>query len=161
MASEQSPPTFVPMPSLTFREEEVLLAYLAGGPEELDPIRIMKGMFIFEQESRPEWRAHRHLYEFEPYNWGPFSAEVYRHLDALVRRGLVMARSEEGKNWKYYQVTPIGRRAADEIRRRLDPEAVEYLDAVRRFTLSVSFHELLRAVYRKYPAYAVNSVFQY
>ncbi len=49
----------------------------------------------------------------------------------------------------------------ESVKAGLDPKGVRYLEALRRFTLSLGFHDLLRAVYKKYPEYAVNSVFKF
>lgn len=149
-----------PAPPLAPRQE-ILLAFLAAGEEEMDPVRIMKGLFVFGQECPPEWIDPQSLYRFEPYNWGPFSADVYQDLDALVMLGLLEDREQVGRRWKYHRATPEGQRVAAEIRRRLDPRAVRYLGDLRKFTLSLSFNDLLRVVYKKYPKYAVNSVFQF
>lgn len=158
MAEQSAPPAADP--AVTPRQE-ILLAFLAGGEQDMDPVRIMKGLFVFGQECQPEWLGQRPLYRFEPYNYGPFSAEIYRDLERLVARGLVEAREVIGQRWKHHRATPAGRRVAAEIRRRLDPKAVRYLDQMRAFTLAHSFHDLLRMIYKKYPAYAVRSVFQF
>ena len=42
----------------------------------------------------------------------------------------------------------------------LDGSAVTYIRAVVQWSQSLSFSNLLRAIYAHYPAYRVNSVFQ-
>ena len=73
--------------------EELLLAFLAAGQNRIDPIRVMKGMFIFGQEAPAEWLQGIPLYEFQPYNWGPFCQDIYRDLDDLRAPGATAAQT--------------------------------------------------------------------
>src|SRR2546426_11848870 len=99
-------------PMVMFPRQELLLTFLAAGPEPMDPIRIVKGMFIFGQEVPRAWLRGAELYTFEPYNWGPFSSDIYRDLDALRRGDLVEALDQLGASWKYHRATEVGRAVA-------------------------------------------------
>ncbi len=146
-------------PPLT-KPQELLVAFIAAGPEDLDPIRIVKGVFVFCQEAAKEWLDPRAIYDFEPYSWGPFSFDLYRDLNRLRDLGYVEARQHPSATWSYYQATASGQQAAAEIRQRMNPQLVAYLGEVRRFVLSLPFRDLLKAIYRKYPQFATNSVFR-
>jgi hypothetical protein len=150
----------VPVLPLTLRQK-LLLVFLAGGPEALDPIRIMKGLFIFSMECPADWLSDEARYQFEPYNWGPFSNDVYTDLRTLRVRNYALTSAEPGRSWEYHQASKQGHRVAKQIHESLDARVVEYLLRLRRYTLSSSFQQLLRAVYAKYPEYAVNSVFRH
>ena len=139
--------------------QRLLLSYVAGGDEELDPIRIVKGLFVFCQEVPKDWVDNQALYEFEPYSYGPFSFALYHDLEALHALGVLAVREQPDASWKFYHLTDLGRQLATEARTDLDPKAVRYLDEVRKVMLSMDFRTLLRAIYKKYPEYAVNSVF--
>jgi len=145
-------------PTLTPRQE-LLLAYIAAGPEEVDPIRIVKGLFVFCQEVPRKWVGDRELYEFEPYNWGPFSFDLYRDLEVLKAAGLVVASEHPASSLKHYVVTGLGEEYATRIRKALHPQAIHYLEELRKSLLSMDFNTLLRVIYKKYPEFAVNSVF--
>jgi len=140
---------------------ELLLAFLAAGPNRLDPIRIMKGMFIFGQEAPAEWLEGIQMYEFQPYNWGPFCQDIYRDLDELRGRGLVETTEDPGASWKYYNATAAGCALSDDLARYYRTPLLAFLKQIREYTLRHSFEDLLRAVYKKYPKYAVNTVFRY
>jgi len=138
--------------------QKALLTFLAAGDEPVDPIRIQKGMFIFAMEAPAQWGER---YKFIPWHWGPFSVEIYSDLEALERRGLVGSYPVPGCSWRRYSVTTEGSRLADQLARYVPPDALAYLKRVRQFVLELSFRRLLAAVYAKYPAYAVKSVFNY
>lgn len=125
----------------------------ADGPEELDPIRIQKGMFLLSDRGPA-----RGAYEFRPYNWGPFSSQIYQDLEALERRGLVESRRLPGRTWRAYQTTRVGDKRAVKIAQQLDPEHVRWLGRVREFLTDRSFVQLLREIYRVYPQYKPRSL---
>lgn len=139
--------------------QQLLLIFLSG-PEQLDPIRIMKGMFLFSQECPKDWIHDEDRYRFEAYNWGPFSRDVYRDLDALVIQGLVTTTTITGRDWNYHAATDAGRTLAATAAQQWRPAVRVYLEKLRRYVLSVNFSTLLKTIYQKYPDYAVNSVFR-
>jgi len=57
-----------------------------------------------------------------------------------------------------FALTKTGREAAKEIYDDLDDERRRRLDQVKRRFNSMPFFDLLRYVYRKYPAFAKKSV---
>ena len=121
--------------------------------EELDPIRIQKGMFLFAMESgAPD----EECYEFVPYNWGPCSFDIYDDLDSLHKDGLIERRPVPGKSWSRYQASAAGEAAATAIEEEGSPYA-KYLDEIKGSIRTASFDNLLKRVYEKYPNYAVNS----
>ncbi len=124
--------------------------------EELDPIRIQKGMFLFAKESgAPE----EQLYDFQPYNWGPCSFTIYDDLDSMYAEGLIERRPVAGKSWSRYQVTGSGKSLVAKVKGRRSPES-QYLGKIKDSIKEASFNDLLRGVYKKYPEYATKSQFQ-
>lgn len=146
-------------PDLTPRQE-TLLMFLGAGSTRMDPIRIMTGLFILRMETPDGWLSDDARYSFEPYNYGPYSSEIYSDLDWLVSAGYVQARDVAGQSWKYYSTTPKGDEAYEQVAARKNADLVAYVRKVREFVGSLSFRALLTKVYARYPDYAVNSVFQ-
>ena len=143
--------------------QELLLLYLAlpatGGVKEFtDPIRVMKGLFVYEQEAPVSWRKPGATYEFVAYNYGPCSFQVYDDLAALQRAGLVKTKRHPGNEWNYFGLTATGRALAERIREKWDSRLVDYLARIKDVFSRMSFVSLLRAVYSKYPNYARNSL---
>ena len=121
--------------------------------EELDPIRIQKGMFLFAKESGAR---DRELYEFVPYNWGPCSFDIYDDLDSLHRDGLIERRPVPGKSWYKYQISPAGRDFTSTLRLPKG-DSLDYLGKIKSAITRASFNRLLDNVYKRYPEYAINS----
>jgi len=144
---------------MTTKDWLLLFICLAGPegyePDSLEPVHIMKGMFLFAMQSG---RPPGELYHFEPYHYGPFSAEVYRDLDALVAEDLIRAERVGGQTWSLYYATERGAQEARALKRAADPEAVARLTEIRRYVVDLPFARLLREIYAKYPRFAARSL---
>jgi DNA-binding PadR family transcriptional regulator len=123
------------------------------GPEGLDPIRIQKGMFLLSKRGPA-----RNLYTFRPYNWGPFSSEIYADLEGLEAAGLARGERVPGRSWRLYRTTPAGHLRAESAAMGLRGEEVEWLGRLREFVTERSFDRLLRDIYSEYPEYARRSL---
>ena len=87
------------------RSEIVLTALAAGGPDaRFDPVRVQKFLFLIDREI-PEL-IDGPYFDFEPYDYGPFDAQVYRELDALVTQGDVDV--DTTKRYRRYSLTKAG-----------------------------------------------------
>jgi hypothetical protein len=148
------------MPSPLSKTQKTLLLFFLESEKKLDPIRIMKGLFIFTMEAPLRWMPPDDRYKFVPYSYGPYSREVDRDLNALTLRGYLQTSSAPGRSWSYYSLTQAGKEKAIEVSREFPPPAVTYLQQVREFVQRLSFRQLLDTIYKKYPKYAVNSVFK-
>lgn len=127
--------------------------------EPIDPIRIMKGLFLFGMEKRTELRD---FYVFEPYLYGPCSFQVYSDLRDLIAAGnvdeLVLSPFHR---WSYYRLTEQGKRRAQQVIAVLPEALVVKLRNVKETVMSKSFLDLLRYIYEKYPAYAAESIIRF
>ncbi len=146
---------------ITLRQKTLILFLAAGNEDKIDPIRIMKGLFLFAKKTPDDWLSTDARYEFVPYSYGPCSFQIYSDIDGLISRGLVSEEQIQDQSWKYYSVTDKGREIAQESRKEIHSDAVGFLERIREFVSSVSFRNLLAVIYREYPDYAVNSVFKF
>lgn len=138
---------------------QLLLLFVGTGKaanQELDPVRIMKGMFLLEMKEGLE----KHTYNFEPYDYGPFSISVYDDLDLLEGKKLIERIPRPGRNWSYVRVTDEGRNVARSLEEQAKPEQLAKISAVHEEVLDKTFAELLRYIYENYRDYAGRSVFQ-
>jgi hypothetical protein len=126
----------------------------AHGPEELDPVRIQKGIFLLSKRGPA-----RDLYGFQAYNWGPFSSDIYADLASLTRQGYLTEERALGRTWSTYRVTGRGHARATAAASEVGQTATGWLRQTREFLTTRSFAQLLRDVYALYPDYAVNSRF--
>ncbi len=139
---------------MTLTPQDWLLIYLSECENKpLDPIRIMKGMFLHAQESPI---SPSEGYAFVPYTYGPFTKNIYQDLDELEHRGLIR-RNPRGPRWDYRECTVSGLQQATLLRKTASPSALTSIVSIKEKILSLSFNDLLREVYTRYPDFAVNS----
>jgi uncharacterized protein YwgA len=138
----------------------LLLLALSDSSELLDPVRLQKGMFLLAQEQGLEADER---YDFVPYDYGPFSVDMYRDLDRLYEMGLVERVGTPGYSWSRYQPTGTGMTQAQYLVDGMDPQQRNhaiYLQDLKRTVLSMNFRDLLRYVYSRYPEFSGKSVFK-
>lgn len=136
----------------------VLLVISAASGEGLSPVQIQKSLFLIGGSHLPELPAD--FYQFHPYNYGPFNEEIYADADSLVQEGMVFSVPVSGHGWAKYVVTPKGTAKAEEIKKKLSKTLTDFIQVIVDWVSSLSFAELLRAIYRAFPQYRANSVFQ-
>ena len=120
----------------------------------IDPLRLMKTLFVVSQQLDLETPD---FYQFEPYSYGPFAREIYPDLEQLEYEGLIEAVPNPGRTWPRYQATAAGAEAAAALD-AFGGWQGDHLLAVRDWATSISFRDLLRAVYQQWPEYAQNSI---
>ncbi len=110
--------------------------------ERLEPIQVQKTLFKFAEESGAD---DSERYDFEPYNWGPCSFEIYDDLGELREEQLVEF-EPSGRGWNAYRVTDKGVQVAQGLREKADSDLVDRMDDIRDYVTSRSFGRLLRDV---------------
>jgi hypothetical protein len=138
-----------------------LIMFLAadpGGP--LDPVRVQKGMFLLamSQSLDPGER-----YQFEPYAYGPMSRGLYGDVRLLCHERVLDALPVEGATWRLLTLSSAGGQRALALRdcaEHEQPDALAKLTAIRAEISGLTFSQLLKHVYDRYPDYAVRSVFR-
>lgn len=145
------------MPTEPFSRPDWLLLFLSrpSDSESIDQIQIMKGMFLLSQEGPATLRP---LFHFVPYNYGPFDIHVYDDLRLLQSNALITGEAVIGTNQVKYTLTQQGLEKASSLERAAVPSDLDKLSEIRKLVTSLSFLDLLRYVYKKYPDFAVNSV---
>lgn len=99
------------------------------------------------------------FYDFVPYNYGPFDKAIYSDAEALEAEGLVFI-DRESMSTPRYVITGEGAKRARELSRNAEKKATKYLEEIVDWCRSRSFPELVRAIYKAFPEYKRNSVFQ-
>lgn len=135
-----------------------LLVIDEAGSSGLSPLQLQKSLFLIGKNLPTE--IGDSYYEFVPYNYGPFDSRVYSDAQHLVNQGLVQMIQVMGRNWSYYTITKSGQDKARHIREtEVSQRASEYVSTVVKWVQSLSFAQLLSAIYQKYPEYKAKSVF--
>ena len=134
--------------------------HISPAQRSLDPIRIMKGVFLAEHEDEDGVIASltEEPYEFRPYAYGPFTSTIYHDLDELSGDGLVEKIAISGQSYSRWRLTAAGAAAAALAKRRLGPAALARLRRAKTQVVFRGFRALLEYVYRRFPDYARESV---
>ena len=138
------------------KRTDVLLRLLAAADgDRLTPVQLQKVAFLVGMRFRatlPE-----DYYSFEKHDFGPFCAQIYRDAEGLASDGLVAIDRNYRGGWNEYSATSLGRK----LDFQMIPASVSaFLDEKVAWARGLSFRELVREVYRQYPDYRENSVFQ-
>lgn len=173
----------------------MLLLYARGHHgKQCEPIvsitRLMKMVFLFKNEIKKKFNLGKVISDdafpnFEAYNYGPFTDQVYVDLEFLVDLGFLRVRrldevseaTEEASEYKYWQANSGVTEEDDEnqgvreisltkngkdfvLQERLGNFTAEQVNALDKFKArctGVSLKALLQYVYAKYPELAVKS----
>jgi uncharacterized protein len=141
------------MPRLAAEDVLLLLADGADGPYDLDRFRLMKGAFLVAKLGGGEWDE---LFNFRPYDFGPFDSSVYSLKDSLVSRGLLDA----AKPTRYgkYTLTAEGSARARSLEAEIGKEDADWIRSIGRWLTSNSFSGIANKVYSDFPEFATRSV---
>ena len=140
------------------RRHWALLAIDEAGTGGLSPVQLQKVLFLIGRNLPSE--VGYLYYDFVPYNYGPFDARVYSDAQSFVNSDLVQMVQIPGRNWAYYTVTPAGHDLAEYVRvSEVSARASQYITTVVKWVQSLTFAQLLSAIYKAYPEYKAKSVF--
>jgi uncharacterized protein YwgA len=140
------------------RKGWTLLAVSFAGETGLSPVQLQKCIFLLGKEQKE--KVGSDFYEFSAYNYGPFSKLLYQDAEALNSEGLVLIERPAG-SYATYRITPKGAARARQMESEAPSPTVAYLKVVVEWAQQLSFSDLLRAIYSRYPEYRSNSVFQF
>jgi len=134
----------------------ILAALSAAAGEHHTPVQVQKLMFLIDREI-PDRIGGPH-FNFQPYNYGPFDKTLYDELEELESEGYVQTVFEQ--TWRNYRLTRHGQELGEKSLASLPPEAQEYIKRASNFIRSLSFRQLVLAIYKAFPEMRENSVFQ-
>lgn len=141
------------------RDWLLILLLLPGSSERenepMDRVRIVKTLFLL---GRDKSQGLREFYEFRPYLYGPFSPDIYADLENLIGEGYVAQELSVPRNWGRYRLTSSGVTEARRASEQVSGQVRETLEALKKLVTGLSFLDLLRHVYKKYPEFAQASV---
>lgn len=139
------------------REDWTLLVLAAAEGEFLTPAQLQKSVFLLGEEKKES--VGEDFYKFTPYAFGPYCAAVYHDAEELERQGLAEIYPSRTGRWREYRATPDGRNRATELGAEVH-EVASFVSETVSWARQQTFQSLIREIYKKYPEYKVNSVFQ-
>lgn len=141
----------------TPRQTLVLAALYAGnGTSDLTPVQAQKLFFLVDREAAQLCEGPH--FNFEPYDYGPFDRAVYGELDLLSMTGDVEV--DWSGQHRVYRLTEAGLQNAQAAFTSLGAEAQDYLARAKDWVKSLSFRDLVSAIYAAYPDTKAKSIFQ-
>lgn len=135
-----------------------LLALVSARGHRLTPIQMQKALFIFgEQFFSSLGEAY---YHFEPYHYGPYDGAINADIARLKDAGLLVVVESMAHRGRDYELTATGETKAEILLARLPQAQRAQLKRLVDWVQSLSFRELIAAIYKKYPHMAGKSVFR-
>jgi uncharacterized protein YwgA len=114
-------------------------------------------VFLLQQEFEKT-----EFYDFEAYDYGPFSKGLYDDLDDLIERNLVEETREEfdeDKVYYEYKLTDVGQELIERLSDQEETQDIMVLsERLKQEINSKDLSVVLDRVYSEYPEYAENSV---
>ena len=129
--------------------ERIALRVLEEAGEPLPRTVFVKLLFLLRMETNLKQLSS--FYDFVPYKFGPYSFALYRDLDRLESYGYVVEGDDQfSLNMKVSQVTQ------QQTRKLASNVQLAIADVVERYG-HMTIGSLIKAVYREYSWYALNS----
>ena len=139
------------------KQRDIILAAFAPAKGSLHtPVQVQKLLFLIDREI-PQYVDGPH-FNFKPYHYGPFDLLVYDELATLAEEKYIDIVPES--NWNSYRLTDTGQKEGEKILNSLNPKAKLFIETMSVFVRSVSFEQLVSAIYKAYPEMKENSVFR-
>jgi hypothetical protein len=140
-------------------KKEIILAAMASSKDvDYSPVQIQKLLFLLDKKL-PSYLDGPH-FSFVPYDYGPFSIEIYQLMDEFDSSGEVNILPSVTAGIKKFRLTSAGQQAGEKLLENLDPKISEYMGKLSEFVRSLSFAELVSTIYNEYPEMKKNSVFR-
>jgi uncharacterized protein YwgA len=145
---------------LPLSRDEVTLVVLAfANGEPFTPVQIQKAMFLTSDKVANAF-ARSALYDFQPYDYGPFDRQVYLDIENLEQRGLAQINQNPTNRWRTYSASPLGVTEGRRLSGSLEFDDVAVIERIVSLVRSLSFNDLVSAIYRAYPHMRERSVFR-
>jgi hypothetical protein len=139
------------------REQMVLAALAAGGDgAAFSPVQAQKLFFLIDRELAAFVDGPH--FDFQPYDYGPFDRMVYQELERLSHQGL--AEIERRGHYRIYRLSGAGLEQGRAALNLVGVDVRQYLAQLATWVRSLSFQQLVAAIYNRYPEMKVNSVFR-
>ena len=140
------------------RRSDYALAVLSAAGEQasFSPVQVQKLFFILDREI-PNLVGGPY-FAFEPYDFGPFDKDVYREIEILELDDRV--EQSGGGSYRRYSLTTAGLTEGRTLLAGLQAPVRDYIAEIAAWVRSLSFSQLVSAIYRDYPEMKEKSIFQ-
>jgi uncharacterized protein YwgA len=115
-------------------------------------IMLIKQTFLIAKKIVPSLAK---IMEFFPYLYGPYSNEIAKEVNWLIKNGYVNTH-KKGRDF-IYELTVKGREYAEEITQHIPKDTLIQIEKMKRTTQDLGLNNVLEMVYRQFPDYAIYS----
>ena len=141
----------------TKQHKAILAAMAPAGRSSFEPVQIQKLLFLIDRELGDYLGGPK--FNFEPYNYGPFDKQVYNCLGEMSQEGLVESVPVRNQHWSMFCLAAEGQTLGEQELQAYPEWARQTIQTYVKWILSLSFADLVSAIYNKYPDMKSNSVF--
>jgi uncharacterized protein YwgA len=135
---------------------EIVLAALAASDGALHtPVQVQKLFFLIDKKVAEYIGGP--FFNFHPDDYGPFDKMVYVELEQLTEQGSVEIIHN---GMRRFRLTIQGQQHGDTLLSSIGEPVADYLRSLSRWVRSVSFADLVSAIYKEYPDMRANSIFR-
>lgn len=140
------------------RKDWALLVIAAAQGASITPAQLQKCLFLLGRERSEQ--VGDDFYDFQPYDYGPFDALVYRDAEKLAEEDLVVISCPPRRGWSEYAATLKSSERVKQLADNLPAGLGDFIGEKVQWAMSLSFAQLVHAIYQQYPSFAVNGVFR-
>lgn len=136
---------------------------------EQEPIegrtRLQKMVFLMQQRFKEQGKDPllSDDFEFIPYDYGPFSKDLYAELDSMSEKSMIKDSVEEIGNDNVKYDYSIQNQGIEFVENQLGQEEAETIlqmaEEIKEEYNDVMLSDLIEDVYAEYPEYAKNSIY--
>ena len=141
---------------MKFTKQDIILAALSPKDISYDSIQLQKLLFLLDENVSPDLFGGK-LFDFQPYNYGPFDKDVYTEMNKLSFQNL--AHIDTSERSTKYALSAEGQKKGAELLNTLPKNYIKYIKDVNNFVTVVPFRELVSSIYKAYPRMKKNSIF--
>jgi len=142
---------------LMTRKDLLLLVLASAEGQSFSPVQLQKSLFLV-RELMSNQLPDAEFYDFQPYHYGPFDKTIYSDAEISKREGLVNITPVPGQQWNRYSISAEGIIATQGF--QMSDKARRNVKKIVDWVRGMSFEQLISTIYKHYPRFKENSVFQ-
>lgn len=139
------------------RERLVLAALAPARCAAFQPVQVQKLFFLIDDKLAGELGGK--AFDFKPYDYGPYDKNVYTVLEHLQEQGLVSISEGHRSGDRRYNLTEEGQAKGRVALDSYGQDLAGRITTLSEWVRSLTFTQLVSAIYNEYPDMRVNSVF--
>ena len=144
------------MHTIEVSRSDILLAIIAAAKgKPLSRVHLQKVAFLVSEEFKGD--LPNEFYKFDQHNYGPFCHDITVDTDMLLYWGWIEVDEGTDRNTEKYTISE--RSNTDEL--DLSEDMSRFIEETVAWVADMSFGQLVRAIYLRYPEFLERSIFPF